>query len=92
MLTAIKTEVENPDHEDYGCHMLVIMSHGSENNLIHGTDMKPIKLTTVFDLLTPLNFPGMAGKPKMVVLEVCSGGYHHIIFQIVSTSRVHCLN
>jgi len=28
----------------------------------------------VYDLLTPLNFPGMAGKPKVVILEVCSGG------------------
>jgi len=92
MLSAINTEVKNLDHEDYGCHMLVIMSHGSENNLIHGTDMKTVKLTTVLDLLTPLNFPGMSGKPKMVVLEVCSGGYHHIIFQIVSKSRAHCLN
>jgi len=62
------------EHTDLGCHVLVIMTHGGLNNYIYGTDLKRVKLTDVYDLLTPLNFPGMAGKPKVVILEVASGG------------------
>jgi len=66
--------VKKEEHKDLGCHVLVIMTHGGLNNHILGTDLKRVKLTDVYDLLTPLNFPGMAGKPKVVILEVCSGG------------------
>jgi len=74
MLSAVKSEVTKEEHEDLGCHVLVIMSHGGLNNHIYGTDLKRVKLTDVYDLLTLLDFPGMAGKPKVVILEVCSGG------------------
>jgi len=70
----VKSEVETDEHRDLGCHVLVIMTHGGLNNQICGTDLKRVKLTDVYDLLTPLNFKGMAGKPKVVILEVCSGG------------------
>jgi len=78
MLSAVKSEVKKGEHKDLGCHVLVIMTHGGLNNHIYGTDLKRVKLTDVYDLLTPLNFPGMAGKPKVVILEVCSGGNHFI--------------
>jgi len=78
MLSAVKSEVKKKEHEDLGCHVLVIMTHGGLNNHILGTDLKRVKLPDVYDLLTPLNFPGMAGKPKVVMLEVCSGGNQFI--------------
>jgi len=49
------------------------MTHGGVNNYIYGVDGKRVKLTDVYDLLTPLKFPGMTGKPKIVILEACSG-------------------
>jgi len=78
MLSAVKLEVKKEEHEDLGCHVLVIMTHGGLNNHILGTDLKRVKLTDLYDLLSPLNFPGMAGKPKVVILEVCSGGNEFI--------------
>jgi len=66
--------VKKEEQEDLGCHVLVIMTHGGLNNHIYGTDLKRVQLTDLYDLLTPLNFVGMAGKPKVVILEVCSGG------------------
>jgi len=74
MLSTIKSEVTKKQHKDLGCHVLVIMTHGGLNNYICGTDLKRVKLTDVYDLLTPFNFTGMAGKPKVVILETCSGG------------------
>jgi len=79
MLTTIKDEVQRKEHEDLGCHALVIMAHGGEDNYIYGVDMKRVKLTDVYDLLTPLNFSGMAGKPKIVILETCSGSKLYLL-------------
>jgi len=53
--------------------VLVIMTHGDVDSFIYGVDGKRVKLTDVYDLLTPLKFPGMSGKPKIVILEACSG-------------------
>jgi len=87
MLLAVKEEVKCDEHEDLGCHVLVIMTHGGVNNYIYGTDLKRVSLTDLYDLLTPLNFPGMSGKPKVVILEVCSGGsyeLHSLIFETLT--------
>jgi len=73
ILSTIKDEVQCKEHKDLGCHVLVIMTHGGVNNYIYGVDRKRVRLTDVYDLLTPLNFPGMSGKPKIVILETCSG-------------------
>lgn len=50
------------------------MSSGTENICVFGTDGKPVKLTKVYHLISSSKFPGMAGKPKMLVVETCSGG------------------
>jgi len=89
MLSTVTSEVKKEEHKDLGCHMLVIMTHGGLDNHIYGTDMKRVKLTDVYDLLTPLNFPGMAGKPKVVILEVCSGGNQ---FKYVVTAKLLTLS
>jgi len=73
MLSAVKDEVKRKEHEDLGCHVLVIMTHGGVGGFIYGVDGKRVKLTDVYDLLTPLKFHGMAGQPKIVILETCSG-------------------
>jgi len=88
MLSAVKSEVTKEEQEDLGCHVLLIMTHGGLNNHIYGADLKRVKLTDVYDLLTPLNFPGMAGKPKVVILEICSGGNQLIQHLWLLQSRV----
>jgi len=81
ILSTIKDEVQRTEHVDLGCHVLVIMTHGDVGGIIYGVDMKKIRLTHVFDLLTPLHFSGMSGKPKIVILETCSGSklYLHLV-------------
>jgi len=79
---AVKSEVKNEEHKDLGCHVLVIMTHGGLNNDIYGTDLKSVKVADVYDELTSSKFLGMAGKPKVVILEACSRGDY--IFEAVS--------
>ena len=76
---SIKEETTHPDHEDYGMFVLVLMSHGLDGDVILGSDMKAVKLSDVYDLLSPLNFPKMAGKPKLIIIQACSGGKYQRI-------------
>ena len=74
MMSEIQQETQNPDHEDYGMFILVIMTHGTANDCIYGTDSSTIKLSDVYELLSAKNFPQMSGKPKLVIIQACSGG------------------
>lgn len=73
LLEVIHKETENPHHDDYNTFALVIMSYGTENDYIVGTDGDLVRLGDVYDLLSSPRFPGMAGKPKMVIVQACSG-------------------
>lgn len=60
-------------HEQLGAFVLVITSHGDEGSVI-GVDGHHIKITDIMDLLSPKNFPAMKGKPKIIIIQACSGG------------------
>ena len=49
------------------------MTHGKEDDQILGSDQHTVKLKDIYELLSPLNFPAMAGKPKIIVIQACSG-------------------
>ena len=54
--------------------ILVLMSHGRRNNVIVGSDSQPIDLIDIQDLLSPTKFPAMKAKPKVMIVQACSGG------------------
>lgn len=74
MLEIIRTVVGSPDHKDYGMFVLVIMSHGTENGKIYGTDLSCITSEEIEDALSHTNFPAMKGKPKLIIIQACRGG------------------
>jgi len=74
MLHVIYHELQDKRHEDCGVFWLCILSHGTDTNYIYGSDGVPVNLRDIYDLLSPPNFPGMAGKPKVVMIQACSGG------------------
>ncbi|XP_067942683.1 caspase-1-like [Watersipora subatra] len=59
--------------------VLVVMTHGNETYL-YGTDQQAIPRTSVYDLLSPRCFPHMAGKPKLLIFQACSGGGYDLPF------------
>lgn len=54
--------------------MLVLMSHGTSGDIILGSDGAPVYLAEVRDYLSPVHFRAMAGKPKFMIVQACSGG------------------
>ena len=60
------------------------MSHGKRGDIILDVDKKPVDLVTIYKLLSPANFPAMAGKPKMVIIQACSGGKNLLLLIILT--------
>ena len=63
----IKEETGRKEHMNLGMFVLVIMSHGTDQNPILDYKGKPVSLSHIRRLLSPRNFPAMAGKPKLVI-------------------------
>ena len=63
--------------------VFIIMSHGKRGDIILDVDKKPVDLVTIYKLLSPANFPAMAGKPKMVIIQACSGGKNLPYFSLL---------
>jgi hypothetical protein len=59
-------------HANLGMFALVLMSHGGYGTI--STKDGTLKLVDIYRLLSSQNFPAMRGKPKMVILQACSGG------------------
>ena len=53
---------------------LVIMSHGTEGDVILDCNCQPVSLARIRKLLSPAHFPAMRGKPKLMIIQACSGG------------------
>jgi hypothetical protein len=73
MLAEIKEETQRTEHKQYSMFVLVIMSIGREGNIVLDCNRQPVKLIDLQDLLSPRNFPAMKGKPKLMIVQACSG-------------------
>ena len=73
MLEVISNETERPENVNYGMFVLIILSHGSETG-ISGTDGTMVQRTDINNALSAQNFPAMARKPKLLIIQACSGG------------------
>ena len=67
-------ETERDDHSNLGMFALVLMSHGARGDVILDSEGQPVDLVHVRKLLSPSFFPAMKGKPKLVIIQACSGG------------------
>ncbi|XP_067944837.1 caspase-9-like [Watersipora subatra] len=70
----IQIETAREEHKNLGMFVLVIMTHGTSGNHLLDIEGNMIPLIHIQDLLSPRNFPAMKGKPKLMILQACSGG------------------
>ena len=58
-------------------YVIVIMSHGDDGK-VYGNDNSSLNLCDIYGLLSETKFPAMAHKPKLVIIEACSGGKYRL--------------
>ena len=84
----VEEETQIEAHKDLGMFVLVIMSHGQRGDIILDVDKNPVDLVKVYNLLSPAKFPAMAGKPKMVIIQACSGGKKLVGYHIYAFNNL----
>lgn len=70
--TKLKEEVKKDFHRTADCFVLVIMTHGTAG-AIYGVDGKTVSIEEIKMLLSGENFPAMAEKPKILLIQACRG-------------------
>ncbi|XP_036355360.1 caspase-3-like [Octopus sinensis] len=56
------------NYENYNCFVCVILTHGGDDNVIHGTDGK-VKLGSLMQMLLPDRCQSLMGKPKLFFVQ-----------------------
>ena len=60
----------NIDHKDYDCFLCVVMSHGTEDNIVTSGS----QLISFEEIMTPIKTcPTLLDKPKMFFFQACRG-------------------
>ncbi|XP_050389599.2 caspase-1 [Patella vulgata] len=62
----------NEDHTNYDCFAVVILSHGTRDN-VYGSDGKPVAIRDLTGPLKPLTCPSLCDKPKLFFIQACQG-------------------
>ena len=78
MKDIIKEDLDSTtSHSEWGMYVLAVMSHGSKETLHGVKDSRGVEgdLTQeeVVNMLSASRFPAMAGKPKVLIFNACSG-------------------
>jgi len=73
MFQAIKDETALEVHKHLSMFVLIIMSHGQTGDQILSHDNKLVKLGDIKHLLSASQFTAMKGKPKLIIIQACSG-------------------
>ncbi|XP_067930913.1 caspase-3-like [Watersipora subatra] len=74
ILKEIEEETKREEHHKLGMFVLIIMSHGTDGDMIIDHNGEQFSLVSIRDSLSPQRFPAMAGKPKLIIVQACSGG------------------
>ena len=70
----IQEETARDEHRNLGMFVFIIMSHGTRGDVILDRNYQEVDLMKIRDLLSPHDFPAMKGKPKLMIVQACSGG------------------
>lgn len=73
MLREVEIAAEATDNKDYDCFAVFILTHGSDNGKVFGTEGDIL----ISQLMEPLKTNRLlVGKPKMVFVQACRGKSH----------------
>ena len=66
-------EYANIDHTQYCAFVMIVMSHGSNRDVIYGVDGRYVTLEAIMSEFQATNCPSLDGKPKVFIIQACRG-------------------
>ena len=61
------------NHKNHDAFVLIVMSHGGDNDIIYGVDNRAVRVEDLISELTQSNCPDLRDKPKLVFIQTCRG-------------------
>ncbi|KAG8238836.1 hypothetical protein J437_LFUL018470 [Ladona fulva] len=81
----VLSDVAKEDHSDCDCFLLVIMTHGEEDGILHAYD-DTYKTKDIWDRFTPERVPSLEGKPKIFLFQACRGNKSQLSTEIIDST------
>lgn len=69
----LTAQVAKRNHKNHDAFVLIVMSHGGDNDVIYGVGNRAVRVEDLISELTQSNCPDLRDKPKMVFIQTCRG-------------------
>ena len=75
-------EIANPEYtqREYSMFILIVLTHGDTGGVLYNPDSSITHLNDIYRKLSPDKFKHFEGKPKLVIVQACSGTGDIIMF------------
>ncbi len=72
-MAAVAAEYSKMNHSDFDSFVCCILTHGSDDDILYGTDGKEINLNKILQMFHSSKCQSLAGKPKIFIIQACRG-------------------
>ncbi|CAB3406095.1 unnamed protein product [Caenorhabditis bovis] len=85
LLQEVHNFAKDPMHRRCSSAIIVILSHGEENQII-GVDDQTVSTHDLLDLLSASKAPNLANKPKLIFVQACRGERRDTGFPVIDST------
>ncbi|CAH3022285.1 unnamed protein product, partial [Porites evermanni] len=64
----LTAQVAKRNHKNHDAFVLIVMSHGGDNDVIYGVDNRAVRVEDLISELTQSNCPDLRDKPKIILM------------------------
>ena len=72
-IEGVAQEYGDKKHDKFVAFVLIIMSHGDDEDCILGVDNKPVSVRALMKEFQAERCPSLKGKPKILIIQSCRG-------------------
>lgn len=72
-MCTLMARLQNEDQSKMDCLVVAVLSHGTDEGAIYGTDETKVSVGDITSHFTGTNCPTLKGKPKVFILQACRG-------------------
>ena len=75
----VAQEYGGKNHDKFVAFVLIIMSHGDDEDFILGVDNKPVSVRALMREFQAERCPSLKGKPKILIIQTCRGSRQYYV-------------
>ena len=72
-IEGVAQEYGRKNHDKFVAFVLIVMSHGDDEDCVLGVDNKPVSVKALMKEFQAQKCPSLKGKPKILIIQTCRG-------------------